>query len=736
MSHGVVPEGFNAKDLETLLSEIEESQRSDIDAAINTQADSVLGQLNGIFGDKLAEIWEVCLATYRARQPDSATGEALDNVAAITGAIRLPAAPSVAAAYLNLDPAVSLPIGTLVSIGAAGAQWETQTVLTNGGAFQESLPVVVASVDAAPIVGNAYSIDTIVNPIAGWSAKAAFDSLNAEPFVLADFQTLQIQIDGGPTQNVVFNAGDFANIAAATAQEVIDAIKADTVGLDGLDVGGFLRLFSELDGSGSAIRVVGGSGFEALGLSQELIQGFNPSRSAKIINAINETYDLSGSPTLFIAIDGAGSQAINFVDSDFGTAARGRLTNIAASLLAPGVDTDTFILDDGVNPAVTFVFDDDASIVETPTLRAIVHNGTQTANQIRDLVVSAINAAPTLAITAAPDPLVSSVAELVNDATGPAGNVAIVETVSNAGFIATGMAGGVADTPAVATALQVAQAINRTLVGGVAYVVSGKVQIESLVVGDNSEVEITGGSANTELGYPLSEPVGGFNADAVLGRDIETDAEFRTRREDLLQLSGSATVEAIRSAILNTPGVTQAFVFENPTDFVDGDGRPPHSMEAIVSGGLDEAIAQAIFDTKPIGIQTYAVPGPSGVSVIITDSQGTDHTINFSRAEDITMHVEVDINVIATEFGGGNQVNGEQEVREAIKALGDLQNIGQDIIILRYKCVPLDIAGVDDVTDIYIEDTDPPLNQANISFTARQLPKFSTANIDINVNFV
>lgn len=736
MAFGVVPEGFNAKDLETLLSEIEESERSNIDAAFNTQADSLAGQLNGIFGDKLAELWEVGLAIYRSRQPDSATGEALDNVAAITGALRLSAAPSAAAGFLNLDPAVSLPIGTLMGIGAAGEQWETLSVLTNGGVDQATLPVLVTSVEAAPIVGNAYAIDTIVNPIAGWSAKAAFDSLNAEPYTLADFQTLLVEIDGGGAQAVVFSVGDFANIAAATAQEVVDAIKAGTAGLDGLDVSGSLRLFSELDGSGSSIRVVGGSGFEALGLSQELIKGFNPNRSAKIINANNETYDLSGSPTLFIAIDGGGSQPINFVDSDFGVAASGRLTNILASLLAPGVDTDTFILNDGVNPAVTFVFDDDASIVETPTLRAVAHNGTQNANQMRDLVVAAINTAPTLDITAAPDVFNGEVAELLNDATGVAGNVAIVETVSDASFIASGMVGGVADTPAVATALQVAKAINKTLAGGVAYVVAGKVQIESLVVGNNSEVEITGGSANVELGYTLSEAQGGFDADSVLGRDIESDADFRIRREDLLRISGSATLEAIRSAVLNTVGVTQAFVFENPTDFIDVDGRPPHSFEVIVSGGLDQAIGQAIFDTKPIGIQTFAVAGPSGVSVVVTDSQGTDHTINFSRAEDITMHVEVDISVIATEFGGGSQVNGEQEVREAIKALGDLQNIGQDITILRYKCVPLEITGVDDVADIFVEDVDPPLNQANIAFTARQLPKFSTANIDINVTFV
>ena len=735
MAFGVIPEGFNAKDLETLLIELQDDERSELGPAINTQADSLLGQLNGVFGDKLAELWEVALAIYRARQPDSASGEALDNVAAITGALRLPATPSSALVFLNLDPAASLPIGSLIGIGQTGAQWETQAVLTNGGVDQATLSVEVESSDAAPIVGNAYALDTIVSPVVGWSAKAALDSLSSEPYALADLQTLLVQVDGGLTQTVVFNTGDFASIGAATAQEVIDAIVADTTGIDGLDASGTIRLFSDLDGSGSSLRVVGGSGFEALGLSQELIKGFNPSRSAKIINGLNEPYDMSGGPTLFIAVDGGSSQTITFVDADFGVAATGNLTAIAASLLAVGVDTDTFVLDDGVNPAVTFAFDDDASVVVSATLRAILHNGTQSATQMRALIVAAINAAPALAITATPA-AAASVVDLANDATGVAGNVAIIETVADAGFLVTGMAGGVADAPAAASAIQVAKAINAALVGGIAYRAAGKVQVESLVVGTNSIIEVTGGSANVELGYVLSDAQGGIAGDATLGRDVESDADFRLRRIDLLRISGAATLEAIRAAVLNTDGVLQAFVFENPTDFIDGFGRPPHSFEAVVSGGTDEDIAQTLFDTKPIGIQTFRVPGPNGVTELVVDSQGTSHTIEFSRADNVQMFVEVDINAIATEFGGGSQVAGEQQVREAIKALGDLQQIGQGVTILRFKCVPLGIAGVDDVTDIYIEATFPPVNQANIVLLPRELATFSTADIAINVTFV
>ncbi len=735
MTFGVVPEGFNPKDLQTILEEIESDQRSLFGPGINTQADSVLGQLNGVFGDKIAELWEVGQAVYRSRQADSASGEALDNLGAFTGALRLPATPSKATLGLNIDPGVTLPIGTIVSIGAVGARWVTTSELTNTGVDQATLPVVAESEEAAPIVGNEFSIDTIVTPIAGWSAKAAINSLNSEPFALEDLQTLRLEIDEGPTQIVVFNTADFANIAAATAQEVIDAITASVTGLDGLDVSGFIRLFSDLDGTGSAIRIVGGTAYEALGFSQALSKGFNPSSPAQIVNANNETYDMSGGPTLFVAIDGGPSQTITFSDSDFGTAAKGSLSAIAASLLAVGVDTDTFVLNDGVNSAVTFVFDDDGSVVETPTTRAVNHNGTQTAGQMRDLIVAAINTSPALEITASPGPT-ASIVNLINGATGVAGNVAIIETVANATFLVAGMAGGVADAPPLATAIQVARAINNQLSGGVSYEAQGKVQIESLVAGTNSQVEITGGTANIPLGFTVSDPQAGVSGDAVLGRDVETDADFRQRREDLLRIAGSATVEAIRSSLLNLPDVLQAFVFENTTDFVDGNGRPPHSIEAVVSGATDLEVATTIFNSKAAGIETFRVSGTSGVEVVITDSQGVNHTIRFSRPDEIQMYVSVDINVVADEFGAGSQVNGEQQVREAIKAVGDALQIGEDVIILPFQCAPLGVAGVKDVPAIRIEDIDPPTNTSNITIDPRELATFAIADIDINVTFV
>lgn len=115
--------------------------------------------------------------------------------------------------------------------------------------------------------------------------------------------------------------------------------------------------------------------------------------------------------------------------------ARGEMTMIPGTDL---VDGDNFILDDGVNPAVTFEYDLNGGGITGDV--AIVYTGIETADEIRDLTVQAINGAASLDITAARAG--SSRVVMVNDQDGVVGNNAIVENVTDAGFTVTGFSGG------------------------------------------------------------------------------------------------------------------------------------------------------------------------------------------------------------------------------------------------------------------------------------------------------
>lgn len=117
-------------------------------------------------------------------------------------------------------------------------------------------------------------------------------------------------------------------------------------------------------------------------------------------------------------------------------AATGSITTIVGADL---VDGETFTLDDGTNPATIFEFDSNSSV--TAGNVAVTFAGGDTATQVRDAIIAAINGVVGgLAITASPGG--AAVVSLVNDALGTDGNVAITDTVADASFTHTGMSGG------------------------------------------------------------------------------------------------------------------------------------------------------------------------------------------------------------------------------------------------------------------------------------------------------
>lgn len=122
---------------------------------------------------------------------------------------------------------------------------------------------------------------------------------------------------------------------------------------------------------------------------------------------------------------------------------RGKATgSITAVLGSAFVDGETFTLDDGANPAVIFEFDDDSSVVETATLRAVPFTGAESAADMATLMVAAVRAAPTLDIFVF---AVGSVLSLIHQSTGVAGNVTITTTVVDGGFVVVGMSEGSAN---------------------------------------------------------------------------------------------------------------------------------------------------------------------------------------------------------------------------------------------------------------------------------------------------
>ncbi len=273
---GVTAEGFEQKELPEIQTEVEDDLRAAFGPESNLLADAVFGQIIGVFIDKLAENWEVLAAVYAAQFPDSATGAALGSIAALTGATRLAARASVATLdRIHLAGGVTLPAGRIVSVGELGNRFVTRADVTNPNAFPTTVSVLADSEIVAPIAGFAETIDSIVTPIAGWTAKAALTSATLETYNFSGGETLTVKVDGGAVQTVTFLVGDFAVPATATAAEVAARITLDLLGATGADAGGAPRITSDLDGSGSSVEITGGTANALLGFSTVQVKGFN-----------------------------------------------------------------------------------------------------------------------------------------------------------------------------------------------------------------------------------------------------------------------------------------------------------------------------------------------------------------------------------------------------------------------------------------------------------------------------
>jgi uncharacterized phage protein gp47/JayE len=219
-------------------------------------------------------------------------------------------------------------------------------------------------------------------------------------------------------------------------------------------------------------------------------------------------------------------------------------------------------------------------------------------------------------------------------------------------------------------------------------------------------------------------------ADATIGRGEQTDAEFKLAAEDEKQKSGTSPVEGIRAAILDVDNIVQVLVNENDTDVTDGDGRPPHSVEAVVQGGNDTEIAQAILDSKAGGIQTFG-----SVTEIIVDNQGISKTINFNRPTTKNIYVIVNITKNTdTNEGPLYPVDGDDQVEDAIIAWGADFLIGQDVLRDGAKGIinPINsVAGIREVV-VYFALTPAPATFTPVAIANNELATFISANITVN----
>lgn len=231
----------------------------------------------------------------------------------------------------------------------------------------------------------------------------------------------------------------------------------------------------------------------------------------------------------------------------------------------------------------------------------------------------------------------------------------------------------------------------------------------------------------------IDTPVSGWDTvtnaldHSVLGADVEKDSAYRLRQVAELRAQGGSTAPAIRAKVRAVENVTECFVFENDTGVTDANGVPPYSFECVVEGGDDNAVAQAIRNSKPVGTPSYGT-----TTETVEDANGFPVDDSFSRPTNLNIYITVTVTVFATKFPS----DGADTLKEALAAYEENYTIGAEV---RASALMPTIFSTFD-PGVILESTMPligtsasPGSSSTITVTNRQKARLDTSRIVINV---
>lgn len=229
--------------------------------------------------------------------------------------------------------------------------------------------------------------------------------------------------------------------------------------------------------------------------------------------------------------------------------------------------------------------------------------------------------------------------------------------------------------------------------------------------------------ANSGTITGIATPVSGWTAvtnaaDASAGKDAESDAEFRVRRETELQAAGTSPVDAIRSVVSAVDDVVKVTVDENVTDATGPTGIPPHSVEVVVQGGADADIAAAILGARAGGVGTYGTTTTTAL-----DAGGVTRTVRFTRPSDRNVYITVDVR-------RGALYAGDTAVRDAVLAVGAAQLMGAALQLSDIIVAVRALAGVTNCR-VLIGGTIISRVAADFAVGAREIAKMDSSRIAV-----
>jgi uncharacterized phage protein gp47/JayE len=216
-------------------------------------------------------------------------------------------------------------------------------------------------------------------------------------------------------------------------------------------------------------------------------------------------------------------------------------------------------------------------------------------------------------------------------------------------------------------------------------------------------------------------------SDAAPGRLTETDPVLRARRALSVAMPSQSMLDGLYAALANLDGVDDVVVYENATGSYDAKGHPPHSIHAIVDGGLDADIANAIWVKASMGCTKV---GSQALNVI--DTQGNPQTMRWDIPVDVNVYITVQLSRAPTTFEADS-------IKAALVAYGDeTSRIGQDVpwFDLASPINDLNITGgpgLPSVKNLFLGDSASPTVEDDLVVAFNARPRYDAARIVVEV---
>lgn len=217
-------------------------------------------------------------------------------------------------------------------------------------------------------------------------------------------------------------------------------------------------------------------------------------------------------------------------------------------------------------------------------------------------------------------------------------------------------------------------------------------------------------------------PVSGWTAltnpaGAVLGLPEDTDTTLRQKRIAELSAAGSGTVAAIESDVREVSGVIAARCYENTGAVTDVDGVPPGGVHAVVwagaspPAGINDLIAQAIWNSRPAGSPTYGAQ--TGTAI---DDTGAGQAVYFDFATLVPIYITITGDALTS-----GQIN---SIKTALVTYGAQLVQGQSVIVEALRSIVWGLGYFRTSPTLLLSSSYPPASAVDIT-----IPKLNLATI-------